>query len=264
MYSIQGGAYMALDRTGSPNPTGPDDGEQLPPLSERPRYGDEGYREPAGFGEQATTLMPALPTAAEEAATSRSNRRLGWILAGAVVVAGVLLFAVLGVGSTPSPPLVQPPASDLDSAAALPSALPPTSSVTPSTQVPSPPPSTSPTTLPPLTRHVTPPKPIRTTPKKVVPRTTVSRTTASRSTTPETSSSTSGSAFSDEEPTTGSGSNSTRGIDGTTDNTAPNESGFSDTGPNGNGFSDTGPNDTGTNQTAPNDNGSDGTAPNDF
>ncbi|WP_028937674.1 hypothetical protein [Pseudonocardia spinosispora] len=174
---------MALDRTGTPDASDSDGGPQpAAGVPEKPAYGDESRGDPTSFGEQATTLMPPLPpapampkppTPEEEEATARSNKRLTWVLSGAVVLVGILLFSVLGNGSDSSAvPIVQAP---LDTAASqasdLPttSAAPPTTSALPTTSVAPPPP-------PPPTSVYVPPPPPRTT-YRPTPRTTPPRTT---------------------------------------------------------------------------------------
>lgn len=174
---------MALDRTGTPDASDSDGGPRpAAPGSEKPAYGDESRGDPTSFGEQATTLMPPLPpappmpkppTPEEEEATARSNKRLTWILSGAVVLVGILLFSVLGSGSDSSAvPVVQAP---LDTAAAQASELPSTSAAPPSSSAPPPSTSVAPPPPPSTTAYVPPPPP-RTT-YRPTPRTTAPRTT---------------------------------------------------------------------------------------
>ena len=137
---------------------------------------------PGSFEEQATTIIPAYPSIAEEQATSASNRRLIWLLAGSVAVVAVLLFAVLS-GQDETPPLVStvPVNADIPPTSAPPTSTPPTSTP-PTSSVPTStlPTSTSPTTLPPLTTEQKPkptirrtvrPKPTRQAPRKPEPTT---------------------------------------------------------------------------------------------
>lgn len=189
---------MASDQPDRPDSSGAGDATPPPTAPARPALGDPaGYRNQSALGEQATTLMPVLTTPAQDEATTSSNRKLGWLLAGSLVLVGVLLFSVLGGSTEPPPPLVQTPASNMDTA----SALPPEPSPIP---VVPPPPTTSepvitaspqitPTTTPPLTTAPLSTAPLTTAPKTTVrttqprytytPRTTAPRTTAEDPTT---------------------------------------------------------------------------------
>ncbi|HEY1974753.1 MAG TPA: hypothetical protein VGH89_42870, partial [Pseudonocardia sp.] len=79
---------------------------------------------------------PNVPFRAPDDPTPGSNRKLAWMLAGAVVVVGILLLTVFG-GSDDETPVVPTPATDPMNATSeltTPSvSAPPTSSVLPST-----------------------------------------------------------------------------------------------------------------------------------